>query len=79
MANQPSEHSCRVTYVENRRVYDELQAIAKERGVSVGRLIRDAVVAHYGLKVGEGIEMRPMNWTKPEPAAKSTARKPKKK
>lgn len=78
MANQPSENSIRITYVEDRDVYAELQAIAKERGASVGKLIRDAVAAHYGLN-GERIKMRPTNWVEPEAETKSSGRTSKKK
>jgi predicted DNA-binding ribbon-helix-helix protein len=67
-----------VTYVEDRAVYDRLREIAKERDVTVGELIRDAVAEVYGFK-RDTIQMRPRakaeSVSDAESAAKPRARK----
>jgi hypothetical protein len=80
MANQPSENSRRITYVEDRDVYAALQERAKKDGVSVGQLIRAAVARFLDRSKTEmEIKMRPTHWVEPEAETKAPARKSKKK
>jgi hypothetical protein len=79
MANQPSENSCRVTYVEDRDVYTALQEKARKRGVSVGQLIREAVARFLDrAETKREIKMRPTHWVEPQAETKPARRKAKK-
>lgn len=47
MPNQFSEDSRRITYVEDRELYEHLAKIAAKDGTSVGELIRRATAEKY--------------------------------
>ena len=47
MPNQYSEDSRRVTYVEDRELFEHLSKIAAKDGVTVGELIRRATAEKY--------------------------------
>lgn len=44
---EPLQHRTTILLAES--VYERLVGLARGRGVSMGQLVRDAVVAHYGL------------------------------
>lgn len=48
MPNQYSKDSRRVSYVEDRSMYEHLEEVSKKEGVTVGELIRRAVDTTYG-------------------------------
>lgn len=48
MPNQYSADSRRVTYVEDREVFEHLQSLSEKQGVTIGELIRKATLEKYG-------------------------------
>lgn len=51
MPNQYSPDSRRITYVEDRELFEFLEEMAKKQGITVGELIRRATADKYGFKV----------------------------
>lgn len=72
MPNVYSENSRRITYVEDRELFEYLEEIAAKQGVTVGELIRRATAEKYskGSLTEEGMTLVSARFRRSEPAAK---------
>lgn len=75
MPNQYSPESRRVSYIEDRNIYEFLEEKAKKQGTSVGELIREAVAAQYALtRSGNASKKVPIAPVRSVEGSKSTIR-----